>query len=228
MADSIGSTGLEQAERLLRDLKSGHERFLSGCSAHPHASYERLEQLVDGQHPTAAILSCARFVPVELLFDAGFGDLYVVRNAGNACTNATIGSLEYGVGGLNISLLVVMGHEGCGAVTAAYSSHDALTPSCTIAHAISPLWTRQSGPRHPPGRPAAGVSPGVQAARHLVQGGGLLRSDSRQASCCWRPRITPCIAERSNGWARSMPAVRFSLPACWDKRGGLVARGGIC
>ncbi|NDC33961.1 MAG: carbonic anhydrase [Synechococcaceae bacterium WB9_2_112] len=176
MADPISSSGLVQAERLLRELRSGHERFLSGCSAHPHASYERLEQLVSGQHPTAAILSCADSrVPVELLFDAGFGDLYVVRNAGNACTNATIGSLEYGIGGLGISLLVVMGHEGCGAVTAAYASHGELTPQLhDLVHTIRSGLDEVDPPLQGDLRKAFRHNP-VQAARHLVQGSALLR-----------------------------------------------------
>ena len=104
----------------LQQLDAGHQRFLSGHSEHPHATGERLRNLVEGQHPFAAILSCADSrVPVELLFDAGFGDLFVVRNAGNTCTSATIASLEYAIQALDISLVLVMGHEGCGAVTAA-------------------------------------------------------------------------------------------------------------
>jgi carbonic anhydrase len=176
MADPTGSSGLVQAERLLRELRSGHDRFLSGCSAHPHASYERLEQLVAGQHPTAAILSCADSrVPVELLFDAGFGDLYVVRNAGNACTNATIGSLEYGIGGLGIALLVVMGHEGCGAVTAAYAPHGELTPQLhDLVHTIRSGLDEVDPPLQGDLRAAFRQNP-VQAARHLVQGSALLR-----------------------------------------------------
>lgn len=176
MADPTSFSGLVQAERLLRELRSGHDRFLSGSSAHPHASYERLEQLVAGQHPTAAILSCADSrVPVELLFDAGFGDLYVVRNAGNACTNATIGSLEYGIDGLGISLLVVMGHEGCGAVTAAYAPHTALTPQLhDLVHTIRAGLDEVDPPVQGDLRVAFRQNP-VQAARHLVQGSALLR-----------------------------------------------------
>ena len=157
----------------LQSLQAGHERFLAGHSLHPHASSERLKLLVKGQHPIAAVLSCADSrVPVELLFDAGFGDLFVVRNAGNACTDATIASLEYAIQALDISLVLVMGHEGCGAVTAACQPHGSLTPKLTdLVHAIRQgLDEVDAGNdldrafRHNP----------VQAARHLVQQSALM------------------------------------------------------
>ena len=117
-------------QKLLEMLRKGHARFLAGESRHPHSSASRLRQLVAGQHPLAAVVSCSDSrVPVELLFDAGFGDLYVVRTAGNTSFTDTIGSLDYGVLGLNLRLIVVMGHEGCGAVTAACSPQETLTPS---------------------------------------------------------------------------------------------------
>jgi len=184
MPDIQGSAGHLQALEVLRELNSGHERFLSGHSAHPHASSERLEQLVAGQHPRAAILSCADSrVPVELLFDAGFGDLFVVRNAGNACTQATIGSLDYGIGHLGIELLVVMGHEGCGAVTAAYAEHAVFTPQLhDLVHMIraglderDPASPAAAPPAAPADLPQAFRRNPVQAARHLVRGSALLQ-----------------------------------------------------
>jgi carbonic anhydrase len=76
------------------------------------------------------VLSCSDSrVPIELLFDVGFGDLFVIRNAGNACTEGSLASIEYGLEGLNINLLVVLGHEGCGAVAAACADHESLSPS---------------------------------------------------------------------------------------------------
>ena len=114
----------------LQQLDAGHQRFLSGHSEHPHATGERLRNLVEGQHPFAAILSCADSrVPVELLFDAGFGDLFVVRNAGTLCTGAAIASLEYAVGHLNVPLIVVLGHERCGAIETTFHPELRLTPS---------------------------------------------------------------------------------------------------
>ncbi|NDC36260.1 MAG: carbonic anhydrase [Synechococcaceae bacterium WB9_2_112] len=158
----------------LQHLEAGHQRFLSGQSQHPHATSERLKHLVDGQHPVAAILSCADSrVPVELLFDAGFGDLFVVRNAGNTCTSATIASLEYGIQALEVPLVLVMGHEGCGAVTAACQPHGTLTPEL---HALV-LSIRQGLDEATinVGLPNAFRQNPIQAARHLVRGSALIR-----------------------------------------------------
>ena len=89
-----------------------------------------MQAVVEGQHPRAAVLGCADSrVPVELLFDTGFGDLFVVRNAGTMSTTAAIASLEYAVGHLDVPLIVVLGHEACGAVSAALHPELLLTPS---------------------------------------------------------------------------------------------------
>ena len=115
---------------VLRWLQEGHERFLEGHSLHPHSTRERMKAVIEGQHPLAAVLGCADSrVPVELLFDSGFGDLFVVRNAGTMSTTAAIASLEYAVGHLDVPLIVVLGHEGCGAVSAALHPELLLTPS---------------------------------------------------------------------------------------------------
>jgi hypothetical protein len=91
--------------RVLEDLQAGHQRFLSDTSRHPHCSRERFLEVEDRQHPIAAVLGCADSrVPVELLFGTGFGDLFVVRNAGTMSTGAAIASLEFAVGHLNVAL----------------------------------------------------------------------------------------------------------------------------
>lgn len=176
MSEANGSTGQQRAVALLHALQDGHARFLAGHSAHPHASRDRLEQLVAGQHPGIAILSCADSrVPVELLFDAGFGDLFVVRNAGNACTSATIGSLDYAILELGIPLLVVMGHEGCGAVSAAYGPQSGLTPQLQdLVHAIRAGLDEDGNGSAGDLHQAFRRNP-IQAARHLVRGSALLR-----------------------------------------------------
>jgi carbonic anhydrase len=118
------------APEALRELKAGHDRFVSAISKHPHSSQQRLNRLASGQHPMAMVLSCSDSrVPIELLFDVGFGDLFVIRNAGNACTEGSLASIEYGLEGLNINLMVVLGHEGCGAVAAACADHANLSPN---------------------------------------------------------------------------------------------------
>lgn len=120
----------QRPEAVLQWLQQGHQRFLAGHSRHPHSTRERMEAVVEGQHPLAAVLGCADSrVPVELLFDTGFGDLFVVRNAGTMSTTAAIASLEYAVGHLDVPLIVVLGHEACGAVMAALHPELLLTPS---------------------------------------------------------------------------------------------------
>lgn len=117
------------AEALCR-LKDGHQRFLNQKLLHPHSDPSWLHDIAPAQHPIAIVLSCSDSrVPVELMFDSGFGDLFVIRNAGNTCSPGSIGSIEYGVEALRIPLLLVLGHEGCGAVTAACMPAQQLSPS---------------------------------------------------------------------------------------------------
>jgi len=121
-ADASGApaaSDLTPAQALQR-LIEGNQRFASGKARAPHRSLERVHELSENQHPFAAILSCADSrVPVELLFDQGFGDLFVVRNAGNVAAPQEFASLEYGVGVLNAKVLFVLGHSSCGAIQAA-------------------------------------------------------------------------------------------------------------
>jgi carbonic anhydrase len=130
-SDPLAALAPEQRPAaVLRWLQQGHQRFLEGHSLHPNSTRERMQAVVAGQHPLAAVLGCADSrVPVELLFDGGFGDLFVVRNAGTMSTTAAIASLEYAVGHLDVPLIVVLGHEGCGAVSAALHPELLLTPS---------------------------------------------------------------------------------------------------
>ena len=119
-----------EAIAVLNKLKEGHSRFLSGHSIHPHANQSYLHELAYAQHPEVAILSCSDSrVPVELLFDSGFGDIFAVRNAGNACTPASIASLEYAVLELGVKLIIILGHERCGAISAACAHNPNLTPN---------------------------------------------------------------------------------------------------
>ena len=108
------------SDSALAELKTGNEHHARHQYSHPHESAARQRELTAGQHPHAEILSCADSrVPPEIIFDQGLGDLFVVRVAGNVATDTEIGSLEYGAEHLHIPLLVVLGHESCGAVTAA-------------------------------------------------------------------------------------------------------------
>lgn len=103
-------------------LKSGNKRFASDRPVHERQDAARRKELKDGQSPFAVILSCAdsRVVP-EMIFDTGLGELFVVRVAGNIANTSSIASIEYAVAHLGSKLIVVMGHESCGAVGAAVS-----------------------------------------------------------------------------------------------------------
>jgi len=111
-----------QAENRLKD---GNDRYVHHKSIHPDQTREHMTSLTSGQHPFAVILSCADSrVPPELVFDQGLGDLFVVRVAGNTVNDETLGSIEYAVEHLGSPLIVVMGHEKCGAVQAAMSGKE--------------------------------------------------------------------------------------------------------
>ena len=104
----------------LKRLVQGNQRFWSGKLQYPRCGVDRREELMAGQHPFAAVLTCSDSrVSPEIIFDQGLGDLFVVRTAGNVLSEIALGSLEYCVEHLSVPLLVVMGHQKCGAVTAA-------------------------------------------------------------------------------------------------------------
>ena len=103
-------------------LKDGNKRFVSGHAIHPHSSFARLLQAGSenqGDHAYATVITCSDSrVPVEILFDAGVMDIFVIRVAGNVVDVDEAGSIEYGLAHVNTPVLVVLGHTQCGAVTA--------------------------------------------------------------------------------------------------------------
>ena len=108
------------ADEALQRLKAGNERFLAGTAKFPTVQKEILADLAKGQHPYATILSCSDSrVPPELIFDAGFGELFIIRVAGNVVSPEIAGSLQYAGRHLRTPLFVVLGHTGCGAIGAA-------------------------------------------------------------------------------------------------------------
>jgi carbonic anhydrase len=108
-----------------KTLKEGNERFVAGRPEHPNQSVERRASLTAGQKPTAIVFGCADSrVAAELLLDQGLGDVFVVRTAGQAIDSAVLGSIEYAVTALDVPLIVVLGHTGCGAVKAAVGALD--------------------------------------------------------------------------------------------------------
>jgi carbonic anhydrase len=131
-AEDHGPVGVALAgdgRSIARALLAGNERFVSGKSAHPDLEQQR-EESAKGQHPGVMILGCADSrVSPELVFDRGIGELFVVRSAGNIAEPVSVGSLEYAFEHLHAKVLLVMGHENCGAVKAALSDEKMPTPN---------------------------------------------------------------------------------------------------
>jgi carbonic anhydrase len=101
-------------------LKEGNGRYTSGSLQHPGQTAERRTELAKTQHPFATIISCSDSrVPPEIVFDQGLGDLFIVRVAGNVINDEGLGSVEYSVDHLGTRLILVLGHQSCGAVKAA-------------------------------------------------------------------------------------------------------------
>jgi len=118
-----GNDGPVSADDALARLMEGNARFLRGEPRFSRAPREALASLAEGQRPYAVILGCSDSrVPPELIFDAGFGDLFIIRVAGNVISPEVMGSLQYAGAHLKTQLAVVLGHEGCGAVQAALAA----------------------------------------------------------------------------------------------------------
>ena len=127
------------ADQGLARLMEGNQRYVRHKEQHPDASLARRKELEIGQHPFAVILSCADSrVPPELLFDQGLGDMFVIRVAGNVLDDVVLGSIEYAVEHLNTRLIVVLGHEKCGAVSAAVEGGNAPGHLRAVLQAIQP------------------------------------------------------------------------------------------
>jgi carbonic anhydrase len=107
-------------DQAIQQLKDGNTRFVAGKSIHPNNGADRLTEIsTGGQHPYATIIGCSDSrCPIENIFDAGFGEIFVIRVAGNVCATDEIGSIEYGVDHLGTPVMVVLSHSQCGAVTA--------------------------------------------------------------------------------------------------------------
>jgi carbonic anhydrase len=106
-------------------LKEGNERFVAGEPQHPSQSIADRARLATGQKPTAVVFGCADSrVAAEIIFDQGLGDMFVVRTAGHVVDSAVLGSIEYAVTVLNVPLVVVLGHDSCGAIQATLTALD--------------------------------------------------------------------------------------------------------
>jgi carbonic anhydrase len=118
-------------------LVEGNQRYINNKRIHPNQSHKKRLELKNGQTPHTVILGCSDSrVPPEHVFDQGFGDLFVIRVAGNVIDDIVLGSIEYAVEHLGAGLLMVLGHSDCGAVQAARSYHKLGGHLPSIAEAI--------------------------------------------------------------------------------------------
>lgn len=130
-------------EEALKKLLAGNQRFAQHQPQYPDQSAARLQEVSQAQHPFATILSCADSrVPAEIVFDQGIGDIFDVRIAGNISTPEALGSIEYAVALVGTPLLMVLGHERCGAVTAAVQNQPLPGEIGTFVQAILPAVER--------------------------------------------------------------------------------------
>ena len=152
------------AEAAWQALLEGNRRYVAGNLEHPHQTAARRSEVAAGQHPFAILLSCSDSrVPVEVLFDQGIGDIFVVRTAGNIADDVAIGSIEYAAEHLHVPLLVVLGHQKCGAIAATAGGGEAPGHIASIVKILHPI---VEGVR---GQPGDIVENAVHAnVRHLV------------------------------------------------------------
>lgn len=146
-AEAAESSAIEPVslspDAALQKLVEGNQRFVQHQPQYPDQSAARLQEVAQAQHPFATVLSCADSrVPAEIIFDQGIGDIFDVRIAGNIATREAIGSIEYAAALLGTPLLMVLGHERCGAVTAAVQNQSLPGDISTFVKAILPAVER--------------------------------------------------------------------------------------
>jgi carbonic anhydrase len=161
------------ADEALTRLMAGNDRFVRGDARFPTVQKEILAHLARAQRPYATILGCSDSrVPPELLFDAGFGELFIVRVAGNVISPEVMGSLQYAGVHLRTPLFVVLGHDGCGAVGAALAAVDdgASEPTriAVLLDNIIPALRNLPPSPTPEGRLRAAVEANVRWSMHQI------------------------------------------------------------
>ena len=123
MCNNHPSVAPSTPQEALDELVAGNERYVNGKSIHPRGGMDRVAETAPHQAPFAAVVGCSDSrVPVELLFDQGIGDIFVIRTAGNNVNSEMVmGSVDYAIEHLGVKLLLVLGHGSCGGVTGAIS-----------------------------------------------------------------------------------------------------------
>lgn len=128
-----------ESDLLIKKLSEGNSRFVASQMNHPNISDVRRVETSNGQNPFAIVVTCSDSrVPPEIIFDQGLGDLFVIRTAGNVIDDVALASIEYAVEHLNVKLLVVLGHQKCGAVEATIKGGELGGHLHVLADAISP------------------------------------------------------------------------------------------
>lgn len=109
----------------INKLIEGNKRFVDEKTEHPNINVHARLKIIEEQKPFAVIVSCSDSrVPPQIIFDQGLGDLFIIRNAGHVITEDIIGSIEYAIKYLNVKLVMIMGHNNCGAVEAAINNYN--------------------------------------------------------------------------------------------------------
>lgn len=126
MCTTNNSLKVSTPEEAIAKLKAGNERYVNEESIYPRADMERVEQTAQHQFPFAAVVGCSDSrVPIELIFDQGIGDIFVIRTAGNNVNSEMVmGSVDYAIEHLGVKVLLVLGHGSCGGVTGAISEEE--------------------------------------------------------------------------------------------------------
>ncbi len=162
-----------------QEMQRGNARFVAGEPRHPRQDVERRAELATGQRPRAALFGCSDSrLSAEIIFDKGLGDLFVVRNAGQVISDSVVGSLEYAVAVLEVPLIVVLGHDACGAVNAAIDSVGPDAPD------LPPHIWRQIAP----------IVPAVRRVRRDTTIGGT-RPETIDADLVGREHLRDTVAE---------------------------------
>ncbi len=119
----LAGKNTEAAPRSIHHILAGNKRFAYDHPLHPDQTQKRTLEVAQAQHPTAVVITCSDSrVSPELIFDKGLGELFVIRTAGNLISDLETGSVEYAVKHLSVPIIIVMGHERCGAVKAMVDS----------------------------------------------------------------------------------------------------------
>lgn len=191
------------AQQGLRRLIEGNKRFVRGKARFPTVCKDTLAALARGQQPYATILGCSDSrVPPELIFDANFGELFIVRVAGNVISPEVMGSIQYAGSHLHTPLFVVLGHEGCGAVKAAIENKlkgaRHASRMQTLVDNIAPGLSGM-GPGHFPGDKLAwAVEANVRWSMHQL----METPEGKRAAREGRKKLVGAIFEINSGRVR--------------------------